>query len=132
MSVADKKWNHVLKNTLSYFVKLDIKKYSYIYVCVSIHIYIHIPRWYWILMSEKDHIREIKFDLGLEGKFQLGLIKTGWRGYCINIAKQGSRMSHNLEEECSWHDGVFKYTNRSLSGAESGKESARNQVWGCR
>ena len=42
MSVADKKWNHVLKNTLSYFVKLDIKKYSYIYMCVCVYTYIYI------------------------------------------------------------------------------------------
>lgn len=41
-------------------------------------------------------------------------------------------MSHSFEEECSWCDGVFKYTNSSLSEAESGKEGARNQVWGCR
>ena len=34
--MADKKLNHqVLKNTLPYFVKLDIKKYSY-------YIYVHI------------------------------------------------------------------------------------------
>ena len=38
-------------------------------------------------------------------------------------------MSHRFEEECSWCDGVFKHTNSSLSGAESGKEGARNQVW---
>lgn len=31
-------------------------------------------------------------------------------------------MSHNCEEECSQCDGVFKYTNSSLSEAESGKE----------
>ena len=45
--MANKKLNHqVLKNTLPYFVKLDIKKvfllYICIYICVCVCVYIYI------------------------------------------------------------------------------------------